>query len=65
MKETINNNAYLLSCNCPVCNAKISRGYEERTFYCSECGTQLHQRAFTEKEVEDALFENEMDNYEN
>ena len=32
IKETIKNNAYLNSCDCPVCGKHISRGYEERTF---------------------------------
>jgi ribosomal protein L37AE/L43A len=64
IKETINNDAYLNSCNCPVCGKKISRGYDERTFYCEQCGTRLHQRAFTEDEIQQALFEDEMDKYE-
>lgn len=62
--ETIENDAYLNSCKCPICGKKHFRGSEERTFYCSECGTRLHQRAFTEKEVKDAIFEKEMDEYE-
>lgn len=64
LKETINNNAYLNNCNCPVCNKKISRGYEEKVFFCSQCGTHLHQRAFTKEEIERATFDNEMDSYE-
>ena len=64
MKETINNNAYLLSCNCPDCGHKLSRGYDEETFYCRYCGAYLHARAFTEKEIKDAIFEKEMDDYE-
>ena len=32
--------------------------------YCENCGTKLHQRAFTEKEIDEALFENRMDDYE-
>ena len=64
IKETIGNDAYLHSCRCPECNEKIHRGYEERTFYCENCGTHLHQRAFTEEEIDDALFQHEMDDYE-
>lgn len=64
IKETINNNAYLQICNCPVCKKNISRGYEEKTFFCTQCGTQLHQRAFTEEEIKQALFDEEMDRYE-
>ena len=41
IKETIKNNAYLNSCDCPVCGKHISRGYEERTFFCERCGTHL------------------------
>ena len=62
--ETIDNDAYLHRCTCPVCKKKLFRGSEERTFYCEQCGTHLHQRAFTETEIEDALFEHEMDEYE-
>ncbi len=64
IEETINNDAYLNSCNCPVCGKKISRGDDERTFYCEQCGTRLHQRAFTKKEIAEAIFEKEMDEYE-
>lgn len=64
MMETIHNDAYLHSCNCPKCNYHMHRGSEERIFYCENCGTKLHQRAFTEEEVNDALFEHEMDEYE-
>lgn len=64
VKETINNDAYLWSCNCPDCGKKIHRGSEERTFYCEQCGTHLYQRAFTEEELNKARFEREMDEYE-
>lgn len=64
IKETISNDAYSNSCVCPVCGKHISRGYEDRTFYCEKCGTHLHQRAFTEKEVEAAIFDKEMDECE-
>lgn len=64
LAETVHNNAYLNNCNCPVCNHRIHRGAEERTFYCENCGTHLHQRAFTEKEITDACFDHEMDEYE-
>lgn len=64
IKETINNDAYLNSCNCPVCKKYISRDYDEKTFFCTQCGTHLHQRAFTSKEIQQALFQDEMDRYE-
>lgn len=64
IKETINNDAYSNSCVCPVCGKRIARGYEKRTFFCEQCGTHLHQRAFTEKEMEAAIFDKEMDEYE-
>lgn len=63
-KETINNDAYLWRCNCPVCGKSIQRDSEEKTFYCSECGTKLHQRAFTQEELGKASFDREMDSYE-
>ena len=46
------------------CKKKLHRGYEERTFYCEYCGTLLHNRAFTQEELDDALFQHEMDEYE-
>ena len=64
IKETIENDAYLYSCKCPECSKNIHRGYEERTFYCENCGTHLHQRAFTKEEIDDALFQYEIDEYE-
>lgn len=62
--ETVENDAYLWSCKCPNCGKKIHRGSEERTFYCEQCGIQLYQRAFTEKELDEARFERQMDEYE-
>lgn len=62
--ETVDNDAYLHRCRCPKCNKRITRGYEERVFYCEQCGTQLHQRAFTKEEIDKALFQHEMDEYE-
>lgn len=47
-----------------VCKKNISRDYEEKIFFCAQCGTQLHQRAFTEEEIKQALFDAEMDRYE-
>lgn len=64
MEETINNDAYFGSCNCPKCGKAIHRGSEERTFYCEQCGTHLHQRAFTKEELDKASFDREMDEYE-
>lgn len=59
--ETINNDAYSHACECPSCGSKISRDYKERTFYCMTCGTHLHQRAFTQEEIDETLFQHEMD----
>ena len=64
MKETINNNAYLHSCNCPTCNTHLHRGWEEENFYCYKCGEHLHAPAFTDEEIKKAIFDLEMDNYE-
>ena len=63
-KETLDNDAYLLSCKCPTCGHRLSRGYEEDTFYCRYCGEHLHARAFTDSEVKDAHFISAMDTYE-
>lgn len=65
MKETIENDAYSYRCKCPVCG-KIHQleGYDERIFFCSKCGERLHQRAFTQEEIDDAIFQREMDEYE-
>lgn len=64
MKQTINNNAYLLSCECPTCGHIHFRGYEAEEFYCRYCGEWLYAEAFTNEEIEDALFRSEMDSYE-
>lgn len=62
--ETLDNDAYSHSCICPCCNTKLYRDFEERVFYCEACGQQLHQRAFTDEEVAEALFQKEMDEFE-
>ncbi len=62
--EAVNNDAYLGSCECPMCGKHITRGYDEESVFCSECGQKLHLRAFTKEEVDDALFEHEQDEYE-
>ncbi len=64
ISETVNNDAYLYKCECPKCGNRITRGSEERTFFCDKCGAHLHQRAFTDKEEDEAKFEREMDEYE-
>ena len=64
MKTTINNNAYLLSCKCPTCGHILSRGYKAEEFFCRYCGEKLYAEAFSDKEIEDALFRSEMDSYE-
>lgn len=64
MKETIENDAYLWRCECPNCGKSLHRGKEEKVFYCEKCGTELHQRAFTQDELDKASFERQMDEYE-
>ena len=64
MKTTINNNAYLLSCECPICGHILSREYEAEEFFCRYCGEKLYAEAFTDEEIEDALLRSEMDSYE-
>lgn len=64
MKETIRNDAYLCCCYCPVCGNRIYHNGKDRTFYCDECGEQLHHRAFTQEEESEAMFNHEMDEYE-
>ena len=63
--ETIKNDAYLHSCECPKCHHTLFRDSEEEIFFCKYCGAHLKARAFTEKEIEDAIFEWDMDEYEN
>lgn len=62
--ESVENSAYLLSCRCPACGAHMSRGYDEETKFCSKCGQKVHMKAFSKEEVKQALFDNEMDDYE-
>lgn len=64
MKETINNNAYLKSCDCPECARHMTRGYAEKIVFCSYCGAKLHQRAFSEEEINKAIDDHLFDNYE-
>ena len=46
MKIAINNNAYYLTCQCPVCKSTLSRDYQGEIFYCRYCGTKLLALAF-------------------
>lgn len=62
--ESIENDAYSLRCKCPNCGSTVRRGFEEEMKYCEKCGQKLHLRAFTKEEVDSALFEHEMDEYE-
>ncbi|MBR6253162.1 MAG: hypothetical protein IKR04_04940 [Clostridia bacterium] len=64
MKTTINNNAYLLSCECPTCGHILSRECKAEEFYCQYCGEKLYAEAFTDKEIKDAFFRSEIDTYE-
>lgn len=63
MKEVINIDAYDFSCNCPTCGKRITCK-ENETFYCERCGEHLHHRAYTKEEIKQAIFEREMDTYE-
>lgn len=62
--DTIQNDAYLLSCQCPVCMHSITRGYNEGVAYCEKCGQKLRFPPFAKDEIDNALFEHEMDSYE-
>ena len=62
--ESVNNRAYTYTCECPKCGNIITRGDEESTIFCSKCGQKLHLRAFTEEEIKEAIFDREMDEYE-
>lgn len=62
--ESVENSAYLLSYKCPACGARMERSYGEETKFCSRCGQKVHISAFSDKEVKQALFDNEMDEYE-
>ena len=52
------------SCECPNCHHTLFRDSEEEIFFCRYCGAHLWAKAFTEKEIENAIFEWEMDEYE-
>lgn len=62
--EAVNHNAYDHSCNCPKCGSSMKRDTQESIKFCSVCGTKIHIRAFTNEEINAALFEHEMDEYE-
>ena len=62
--ETIKNDAYFHSCECPNCHHILSRNSEEEIFFCRYCGAHLKAKAFTEEEIKDAIFRSEMDEYE-
>lgn len=62
--DTINNNAYHMTCNCPHCGASLKRGTEEYTTYCTSCWDKIHIPPFTQEEIDKARFEREMDDYE-
>lgn len=62
--DTINNDAYNHSCNCPVCQNKLSRNLDENVFYCKFCGSKLHTPSFSEEEINQAIFEREQDEFE-
>ena len=62
--ESIENDVYTHSCRCPNCGNKMYRGSEEATKFCEKCGQQLHLRAFTKEEIDDAIFQHRQDEYE-
>lgn len=62
--DTVENDAYLLSCKCGKCGAYLERGYDEEEQYCPSCGAHIRMPAFSKEEVDRARFENEMDEYE-
>lgn len=62
--DSIQNDAYLLSCKCPSCMSTLGRGYDEEFVFCKRCGKKLHLPAFSQAEIEKAMFEKEMDRYE-
>lgn len=62
--ESIENDAYANQCRCPKCRKLIARGSGESTCFCPKCGQKLHLRPFTEEEIKRAIFEDEMDDYE-
>lgn len=63
-KDSLNDDAYLLSAECPSCGNHIQRGYEECVEFCRKCGQKIHFRAFTEDELERARQSKIMDEYE-
>lgn len=62
--EVLENDAYLMSCICPSCGKKLSRGSSEEEKFCEHCGQKLWIRAFTKEESDHGRFEREMDEYE-
>lgn len=62
--DTVQNDAYLLSCKCPACMHRITRSYDEGNAYCEKCGQKLHFPPFSKEEIDNAMFEHEMDTYE-
>lgn len=64
MIDTIENNAYLLSCKCPNCMKELKRRYGESEQYCPSCGVKLHIPSFTREEIDKATLDREMDEYE-
>ena len=63
-KDAVRDNAYTLSAECPSCGQLLSRGYEEKFAYCVNCGQRIHFRPFTEDEIKEAHFQDEIDGYE-
>lgn len=62
--DTVENDAYLHSCKCPICDEPITRGSEETHMFCPNCGQRLRLPAFTKDEVDEGIFQREMDEYE-
>ena len=62
--NTFGNDVYTLRCRCPKCNAEHVRPYGELTFYCNKCGAHLRCEAFSEEEIDAAIEEHKLDDFE-
>ena len=55
--EAINNSASLHQAECPVCGRPFSRDDKEGFYQCTECGSNVHYRAFTPKEIAESIID--------
>ena len=49
MKETVRNDRYTHSCECPECGKYIRKCDKEKEFRCEKCGIVLYYQGFDEK----------------